>query len=376
MKNNIRNQITKDILSDLYCYRKMSFGDIAKQYNCSRAYILKLCKLYSIPIRNKSEARYLALKQDKLPFCYHKLNEQFFKTWTKEMAYVLGLLYADGNMHKNKSSFSLSLKEKDFLERIRNSLESTHPIKKSKVQELYHLTIGSGKMIEDLLKLGFIPRKSLKIKFPDMPIAYISHFIRGYFDGDGSIIKKNDSNVYKASIVTGSEKFISSIKMHLERLVGVSVQRINKHKTANAYFIHYHRRSDIEKLYKYFYDEYTISNKLYLSRKLLKFQEAISNYKKWGLNQLRSSRHNAKYSAKVKLEKNQTNATIEKLIAYWCSYRQLGSNISDLARYVKVSRDTAYRWLNRKAQPKEQKLQLIQEWLRQRPNHQQTLIYK
>jgi len=63
------------------------------------------------------------------------------------------------------------------------------------------------------------------------------------------------------------------------------------------------------------------------------------------------------------MDKNQTNDTMGRLIAYWQLHRQFDANIADLASYVRVSRDTVYRWLNRNAQPKEQKVKLIQEWL-------------
>lgn len=62
----------------------------------------------------------------------------------------------------------------------------------------------------------------------------------------------------------------------------------------------------------------------------------------------------------------QTNQTLEDLTAYWQMHRKFDANIADLARYARVSRDTVYRWLNRKAQPREQKLALIREWLRQK----------
>lgn len=68
----------------------------------------------------------------------------------------------------------------------------------------------------------------------------------------------------------------------------------------------------------------------------------------------------------AEMGKKETNKTIEELIAYWQLHRHFDANIADLARYVRVSRDTVYRWLNKKAQPKEQKLKLIQEWLSQR----------
>lgn len=41
-------------------------------------------------------------------------------------------------------------------------------------------------MCEDLINLGCVPNKSLILKFPTfdiVPEKYMSHFIRGYFDG-------------------------------------------------------------------------------------------------------------------------------------------------------------------------------------------------
>lgn len=59
---------------------------------------------------------------------------------------------------------------------------------------------------------------------------------------------------------------------------------------------------------------------------------------------------------------------MEDLIVYWQMHRQFDANIADLAKYARVSRDTVYRWLNRKCLPKPQKLKLIQEWLDRKAN--------
>ena len=45
---------------------------------------------------------------------------------------------------------------------------------------------------ETLYSKGCIPNKSLVLKFPDIPQELKRHFIRGYFDGDGSVGIYND----------------------------------------------------------------------------------------------------------------------------------------------------------------------------------------
>lgn len=42
------------------------------------------------------------------------------------------------------------------------------------------------------------------------------------------------------------------------------------------------------------------------------------------------------------------------------------NTMTNLANYCLVSRDTLYRWLNRKSSPKEIKAVLIEEWLTKR----------
>jgi len=56
----------------------------------------------------------------------------------------------------------------------------------------------------------------------------------------------------------------------------------------------------------------------------------------------------------------------ERLISYWLIHRKFDANIIDLAKHAGVSRDTIYRWINRKALPKEDKAALICSWLDER----------
>lgn len=55
---------------------------------------------------------------------------------------------------------------------------------------MYRLACYSKKSYTDLINKGCGINKSLILKFPDetqVPQNLISHFIRGYFDGDGCV---------------------------------------------------------------------------------------------------------------------------------------------------------------------------------------------
>lgn len=166
----------------------------------------------------------------------YSINKNFFKSWSNDMAYTLGLLFADGNIGSsnkggNIGRFRVKLKDKDVLEQIKKAMDSTHPIRQySKDKyESWLLDIGNREMVKDLLKLGLTPNKSLTIKFPKIPLRYLSHFIRGYFDGDGSIFlswrKRDKKYIPKADLCSGSKDFLNPIA----KLFGITVQKHGKY---------------------------------------------------------------------------------------------------------------------------------------------------
>ncbi|HOO76504.1 MAG TPA: hypothetical protein PLI51_02530 [bacterium] len=58
--------------------------------------------------------------------------------------------------------------------------------------------------------------------------------------------------------------------------------------------------------------------------------------------------------------------TTDLLIDFWKLHRGLDANMKSLAAHCGVSRDTVYRWLNRRALPRDEKVDLVIEWLRRR----------
>src|SRR5699024_9205607 len=129
----------------------------------------------------------------------YKINHNFFdEIDTEEKAYWLGFLYADGCVREDRGCFRLGLQARDVrhLEKFRESLDSNHTIKETnKVtnEKIYYgnyIFIHSKKLVKNLVEKGCFENKSLTLKFPSydiVPKHLIYHFIRGYFDGDGSV---------------------------------------------------------------------------------------------------------------------------------------------------------------------------------------------
>jgi hypothetical protein len=143
----------------------------------------------------------------------YKLNEQFFDEMNEKSAYWLGFLFADGyvRMKDGKSGeLKLKLKESDkpHIEKFLVDLDCKKEIKcgsdgKSK---FCSVTLYSNLLVNKLFSLGCVNSKTQKIRLPNLNNELMSHFIRGYFDGDGSIFKiKNRPNSFTVSICSNKE---------------------------------------------------------------------------------------------------------------------------------------------------------------------------
>ncbi len=156
------------------------------------------------------------------------------------MAYVLGFLVADGSVTDADASsrtqyIEFTNTDKKIIEKIRDALQSKHPLqfRKPRVTKypdgafhksspIFRLRIGSKELFADILKLGVIPRKSNVITFPKIPPKHLSHFVRGYFDGDGCIYieyrKRGDEEAPKRMrtiFTSGSQQYLEGLREEL-----------------------------------------------------------------------------------------------------------------------------------------------------------------
>jgi hypothetical protein len=168
---------------------------IGKERSCNPTTVKNLLKTYGVASRTLSQARRNYLN--------YTLNENIFETInTPEKAYWLGVMYSDGFISKtseytNAFGISVSAKDKEWLEKFKNFLDYSGEVHEYKVGETGYkpgspyvrLLIGNNKIVKDLEKYGVVEHKTKLInKIPD--ITYIDDFIRGYIDGDGSLLAK------------------------------------------------------------------------------------------------------------------------------------------------------------------------------------------
>jgi len=205
------------------------------------------------------------------------VNEDYFTVWNSDMAYILGFIFADGNiawdLEKSYRALTITAAEKDkaHLEKMRVILESTKPLLHSNSTNSNRLIVNSVKMCKDLMSLGVIPRKSLIKEFPIIPKEYTSHFIRGYVDGNGTV-RYNDRKIspyFEISICSGSNKFLEELSKVVELNLGIKCNVKNVRN--NVYLLRYTCSKGMQ-FAKWIYN----NQNLCLSRKYKNYEKALN----------------------------------------------------------------------------------------------------
>lgn len=198
----------------------------------------------------------------------HKVNENFFKVWTHEMAWVLGMFVTDGHVNKNTHSICFSQKDEKILRLIANYMEADYVLAPySPTKTTPTLIINSKEIKKDLENMGLFSNKSLNVPFPNVPDEYLPSFIRGVIDGDGWVQKKG----YVMNITTGSFHFAQGLLSTFQswELQAETTTQIFKSKNI-IYRVWVKGKHELPKLAKIIYndatDNYVFYKKDYMTK--------------------------------------------------------------------------------------------------------------
>jgi hypothetical protein len=148
--------------------------------------------------------------QDSYPFSQRSTNHKnlkynyFDEIDSKEKAYWLGVLFADGNVGKDdRITFHQNLENSELVYNFADAIG----FNKNKIKDgdKVLLRIGNKRLAVGLKKYGCIPAKSKIILLPKLNSRrlYLA-FLLGYYDGDGT--------VKTSKITSGSKRFLEQIK--------------------------------------------------------------------------------------------------------------------------------------------------------------------
>ena len=197
-------------------------ADIGNMYGISEDSVRAWFKKYGFEIKNNS-----------LAHRHYSINENYFDNIdTPNKAYVLGLLYADGNNMVETNEIRLALQEcdKDILDRIKNEIEYTGPLrfvdynsKSDNFKNQYVLSFTNKHISETLNKIGVWKNKSLILEWPSwLDETLYSHFVRGYFDGDGCLYLGKNNKTQEMSII-GTKMFLYPLKEIIKQTLDIDL---------------------------------------------------------------------------------------------------------------------------------------------------------
>jgi hypothetical protein len=252
-----------------YCLGK-SQKELDKKYNTDSYYLFKKHNLLS---RKLGETKQLNRKNSLI------YNYIFSNISNEIESYILGLWFADGWVTEHQAGITLKNNDYKLLEKIKDYVCPDLTVKYN--ANTVKLIFSNTNLCENLKKLGCLNSKTYKnYVFPNIPINLQKDFIRGYFDGDGTVYL--DKTRPKANICGINLNFLKEIEQiliinNIDCKINIEIRENKIYKTPqgfsnnckNMYRLYVRKKQALEIFYSYMYSNSTI----YLNRKKDKFKE-------------------------------------------------------------------------------------------------------
>jgi intein-encoded DNA endonuclease-like protein len=195
----------------------------------------------------------------------HYVN--LFDEWNETSTYLLGYIEADGSIAADLSTFRVTFAtsehDRNFLEKIYQLTgftgkitEKEHDLGKYGKHRTASFTISSkpwSRRIRKLLRTG---------ETPPIPDNLLHHYVRGYFDGDGSIFWDKRAGAYRSNLVFNSSELAEAFARKLRPLTK-SKLIVHKKTSSNQCWYLACGNQATENLVRYMYEGASI----YLQRK-------------------------------------------------------------------------------------------------------------
>ncbi len=200
-----------------------------------------------------------------------------FYTWNSELAYIVGLIAADGCLINNGRHINVTSKDKEIIDIVQQIMCMNVKVstKQSPYGNMaYHLQFSNVAFYDFLLLSGLTTAKSKTMGKIVLPSEYYAGFLRGYFDGDGTVYgywdkRWSNSFMYYTGFINASSKFLQWIQTMNTELVNTSPGKIKPNRGGLTLT---YAKTDSQKLFAFMYADI---NALSLSRKRIKFIDFI-----------------------------------------------------------------------------------------------------
>ena len=268
-------QLSQKVIDKIiYDYTVNRYGLIktGKQNGVGERIVRRILLENKIHIRSQSEAAIIANIQRR----QFNLNDNYFSSENERMAYLLGFLASDGTIDKknNRIKIGLSSVDKDFLIMIKKELGYEGDILDHQTSNGFNvseLTFTSQQIKKDLAKYNIVPNKTFTYTFPEsLNKKYWIDFIRGYFDGDGSVSTAGPHAIRWQICAANKQVLEKIIDFFYEEYSIEKVSILVQMKEHPLYYFQYSTTAT-KKIFSILYKE----NCLKLPRKYFKFKELV-----------------------------------------------------------------------------------------------------
>ena len=180
--------------------------------------------------------------------------------WSAALAYVLGLFASDGCLANNGRHLILTSKDYELIQYTQDILDVHTKVRLKTGQfdtQAYHFQYSDVALYDFMSTFGITPAKSKTIDKISVPDELYADFLRGYFDGDGTVYGYQDtrwpnSYMYYCEFISASPKFLLWLQSMNQRLTGASPGSIRSGTRAQV--LSYAKR-DSRKLFDAMYAE-------------------------------------------------------------------------------------------------------------------------
>lgn len=269
--DNVQDQI-------VYNYTILGQGlqTAGKSFGYSQKTVETLLKNRGVKLRTYIEAKDVQRK-------YH-VDDNFFKRQSSDMAYILGFLAADGSISSKENGIFLELHQQDeeILKKIVSTVQLDRPLTyriNNSGTPCVKMSVWSSSWKKDLAVYGITPNKTFTLQPPVfLESCYNIDFIRGYFDGDGTIVVRPEKQQAEVNITGVSKNMIVWIRDTLATQYGISNPKLTTSLAPNQktiiYKTAYFNLETLKRLYHVFYDH----SSLRMERKFNKFNSFIKSH--------------------------------------------------------------------------------------------------
>lgn len=264
-RNNQWYENNKERILNLYYNSNKSIQSICDELICGRSKLINKIKEWGVPKRPriKYETRYNAL--------YDVDYKYFDKIDDEHKSYWLGFLLADGYVNDRYIMFCLNIKDIKSVKELKNDLKAEHPIYYNKDGNP-SISIPCKRLCSVLQSYGFHHHKSQHFDMDKIlkaiPENLEHHFIRGMFDGDGSV-KYYKYDYQKVPFYHFGYTGLKNVCDYVAEKLGLDT--IVRERDTNVFTVKSKNPHKIIEIYNYLYKDATI----YMQRKYDTFQEII-----------------------------------------------------------------------------------------------------